>query len=72
MFAPIQQQNDFCNYKRIFKQLNQDEFIVYGKSTNHLPFIVKLAIVADTVSYTPSNEPAPEVIQEAPLTRENY
>lgn len=70
LFAPIQQQNDFATYNAFLNKLNQDEFIVYGKSTNHLPFIVKLARVADTVSYTPSNEPAPEVVQEAPLSRE--
>lgn len=42
LFAPIQQQNDFAGYNTFLNKLNQREFIVYGKSTQYLPLIVKL------------------------------
>lgn len=42
LFAPIQQQNDFASYNTFLNKLNPDEFIIYGKATRHLPFIVKL------------------------------
>lgn len=42
LFAPIQQQNDFASYNAFLNKLNPDEFVIYGKATRHLPFIVKL------------------------------
>lgn len=41
-FAPIQQQNDFAIYNTFLNKLNPHEFIIYGKSTQHMPLIVKL------------------------------
>lgn len=41
-FAPIQQQNDFAVYNTFLNKLNPHEFIIYGKSTQHMPLIVKL------------------------------
>lgn len=42
LFAPIQQQNDFAGYNTFLGKLNACEFIIYGKSTQYLPLIVKL------------------------------
>lgn len=42
LFAPIQQQNDFAGYSTFLNKLNPQEFIIYGQSTHHLPFIVRL------------------------------
>lgn len=42
LFAPIQQQNDFAGYNIFLSKLNNREFIIYGKSTQYLPLIVKL------------------------------
>lgn len=43
LFAPIQQQTDFASYNAFLSKLGADEFVVYGKSTRHLPFIAKLS-----------------------------
>lgn len=42
LFAPIHQQNDFAGYNTFLNKLNSREFIIYGKTTQYLPLIVKL------------------------------
>ncbi len=42
MFAPIQQQNDFGGYNIFLNKLNNKEFVIYGESTHHIPFIIAL------------------------------
>lgn len=42
LFSPIQQQQDFASYNAFLNKLNSDEYIVFGKSTHNIPFIVKL------------------------------
>lgn len=42
LFAPIHQQNDFAGYNTFLNKLNNHEFIIYGKTTQYLPLIVKL------------------------------
>lgn len=41
-FAPIQQQKDFAVYNTFVNKLNPHEFVIYGKSTQYMPLIVKL------------------------------
>lgn len=69
LFAPIQQQTDFASYNAFLSKLGADEFVVYGKSTRHLPFIAKLSSPEPeiTVSVAPAEaEPlkAAEIMQE--------
>lgn len=42
LFAPIKQQNDFASYNTFIHKLNENEFVVCGKETHNLPFIVRL------------------------------
>lgn len=55
LFAPIQQQNDFAGYNTFLNKLNNHEFIIYGKTTQYLPLIVKLEA---------ASQPADAVIDE--------
>lgn len=60
LFAPIQQQNDFAGYSSFLNKLNQNEYIVWGKSTHHLPLIVKL----EDISKLFKEEKTEEIYQE--------
>lgn len=57
LFAPIQQQNDFAGYNTFLNKLNSHEFIIYGKSTNYFPLIVKLeAIKEEAIGNLPDEQ----------------
>lgn len=43
LFAPIMQQSDFAGYSVFLSKLNNQEFVVYGHVTQHLPLIAKLS-----------------------------
>lgn len=53
LFAPQTLQHDFATYNTFLNKLNSDEFIIYGKSTQHVPFIIELSSILDA--------PEPEV-----------
>ncbi len=53
LFAPQTLQHDFATYNTFLNKLNPDEFIIYGKSTQHVPFIIELSSILDA--------PEPEV-----------
>lgn len=56
LFAPQTLQHDFATYNTFLNKLNSDEFIIYGKSTQHVPFIIELSSILDA--------PEPEVEQQ--------
>lgn len=56
LFAPQTLQHDFATYNTFLNKLNQDEFIIYGKATQHVPFIIELSSILDA--------PEPEVEQQ--------
>lgn len=47
LFAPQTLQHDFATYNTFLNKLNPDEFIIYGKSTQHVPFIIELSSILD-------------------------
>lgn len=47
LFAPQTFQHDFATYNTFLNKLNPDEFIIYGKSTQHVPFIIELSSILD-------------------------
>lgn len=49
-FTPIQQQNDFAIYNTFLNKLNPHEFVIYGKSTQHMPLIIKLEKIVESES----------------------
>lgn len=49
LFAPISKTNDFATYNTFLNKLNNDEFIVWGKNTQYLSFIVKLKNIDEPV-----------------------
>lgn len=49
LFAPIHQQNDFAGYNTFLNKLNNHEFIIYGKTTQYFPLIVKLEAASQAV-----------------------
>ena len=60
MFTPIKQQNDFGAYNIFLNRLNENEFILYGKSTKFTPLIIKLEEINDfSKIYTPKEEISP-------------
>lgn len=61
LFAPIQQQKDFAGYNVFLSKLNPSEFIIYGKSTHHLPLIVKLEDLSNMIG---QQEITPEIQQD--------
>lgn len=58
LFAPQTLQHDFATYNTFLNKLNPDEFIIYGKSTQHVPFIIELSSILDA--------PETEVEQQEP------
>lgn len=56
LFAPIHQQNDFAGYNTFLNKLNNHEFIIYGKTTQYLPLIVKLEAATQAVSEEANSE----------------
>lgn len=49
LFTPLQQQNDFAYYNTFLNKLNPGEFVIYGEATHHLPLIVRLDEISDTL-----------------------
>lgn len=47
LFAPLSLQHDFATYNTFLNKLNSDEFIIYGKSTQHVPFIIELSSILE-------------------------
>ncbi len=68
-FTPIQQQNDFAIYNNFLNKLNPHEFIIYGKSTQNMPMIVKLEKNIKEVLLTVSQKTS-EISQEELLDQE--
>lgn len=70
-FAPLQQQSDFASYNAFLNKLNPHEFIVYGKSTQNMPLIVKLEKDQLQEILQPENtEEAAEISEEELLDQE--
>lgn len=49
LFAPIQQQDDFAGYNMFLGKLNPHEFVIYGNATHHLPLIVTLSDISNSL-----------------------
>lgn len=47
LFTPQTLQHDFASYNTFLNKLNPDEFIIYGKSTQHIPLIIELSSILD-------------------------
>lgn len=47
LFAPQTLQHDFASYNTFLNKLNTDEFIIYGKSTQHVPLIIELSSILE-------------------------
>ena len=45
LFAPQTLQHDFASYNTFLNKLNADEFIIYGKATQHVPLIIELSSI---------------------------
>lgn len=56
LFAPQTLQHDFASYNTFLNKLNADEFIIYGKATQHVPFIIELASVLEKAEEEPAEE----------------
>lgn len=56
LFAPQTLQHDFASYNTFLNKLNADEFIIYGKATQHVPFIIELASVLEKAEEAPAEE----------------
>lgn len=64
LFAPQTLQHDFATYNTFLNKLNSDEFIIYGKSTQHVPFIIELTSILES-------EEEPEVSQNEEKQEDN-
>lgn len=64
LFTPIQQQTDFASYNVFLNKLNNNEFVVYGQTTHHLPLIVKLTNIPPEAFEKVAAEPQPIVQEE--------
>ena len=51
LFAPQTTQHDFNSYNVFLNKLNQDEFIVCGKSTQNIPLIIENLTLEDLSEY---------------------
>lgn len=72
LFTPIQQQTDFASYNVFLNKLNNNEFVVYGQTTHHLPLIVKLTNIPPEAFESAAKPevaqaPAEEIISEQDL-----
>ncbi len=47
LFAPLTMQHDFSAYNTFLNKLNSDEFLIYGKATQHMPLIVELVSMVE-------------------------
>ena len=47
LFAPQTLQHDFASYNTFLNKLNTDEFIIYGKATQHVPLIIELTSILE-------------------------
>lgn len=47
-FAPMTLQHDFASYNTYLNKLNNDEFIIYGRHTQHIPLITETNIIEET------------------------
>lgn len=59
LFAPQTLQHDFASYNTFLNKLNTDEFIIYGKATQHVPLIIELSSILEQ-----DEEQTQEVSQE--------
>ena len=59
MFTPIKQQNDFGAYNIFLNRLNENEFILYGKTTKFTPLIIKLEEIKDFTKLNGSTDEVP-------------
>lgn len=63
LFAPQTLQHDFATYNTFLNKLNADEFIIYGKATQHIPLIIELSSILDQSEEPEQEESSPEVPQ---------
>ena len=80
LFAPQTVQHDFATYNTFLSKLGSNEFIVYGKLTQDIPFIVELSDFAEDIKAegyyiptsgnedTPTEEAKEDVIAEVKNT----
>lgn len=48
LFAPQTMQHDFASYNTFLNKLNSDEFVIYGKATQHIPLIIELSSLLES------------------------
>lgn len=70
LFAPQTLQHDFASYNTFLNKLNADEFIIYGKATQHVPFIIELASVLEKAEEAPAEEAPAEEASEVSTPEE--
>ncbi len=51
MFAPLTVQHDFGAYNVFLNKLNQDECVIYGKSTQYIPLIIEMMTLEELQDY---------------------
>lgn len=64
LFAPQTLQHDFATYNTFLNKLNNDEFIIYGKATQNVPFIIELSSLLEA-----EEEPETETLR---VSEENH
>lgn len=62
LFVPQTLQHDFAPYNTFLNKLNPDEFIIYGKSTQHIPLIIELSAVE--LETEQEDEPTEEAVEQ--------
>ena len=62
LFAPQTLQHDFASYNTFLNKLNPDEFIIYGKATQHVPFIIELSSILEQTAEEPEEEATSEPV----------
>lgn len=60
LFAPQTLQHDFASYNTFLNKLNADEFVIYGKATQQVPFIIELSSVLEKDTDMPPEEHSSE------------
>ena len=62
LFAPQTLQHDFASYNTFLNKLNPDEFIIYGKATQHVTFIIELSSILEQTAEQPEEEATSEPV----------
>lgn len=75
LFAPQTMQHDFASYNTFLNKLNSDEFVIYGKATQHIPLIIELSSLLESEpqeeTTVPPQEEAVEEVSSQEAEEEN-